>query len=48
MPVRMQIERNPYILWVGMSINAATVEINIDVPQKNLKIELSCNPAVPL
>jgi hypothetical protein len=48
MPVRMQIERNPYILWVGMSINAANVAINMDVPQKNLKIELSCDPGVPL
>jgi hypothetical protein len=34
MPVRMQIEGNSYILWVGMSVNAATVEINMDVPQK--------------
>jgi hypothetical protein len=48
MPVRMQIERNLFIPWVGMSINAATIEINMDVPQKNLKIELSCDPAVPL
>jgi hypothetical protein len=31
-----------------MQINVTAMESNMEVPQKNLKIELSYNPGVPL
>ena len=38
---------NPLALLVGMQIGAATMENNMEVPQK-LKIELPYGPAIPL
>ena len=38
---------SPHALLVGMQIGAATMENNMDVPQK-IKIELLCDPAISL
>jgi hypothetical protein len=43
-PSRMQGERNPHTLWVGMSVSAATVQ-SVQRFLKRLKIELPCDPA---
>lgn len=38
-------QRNLYLLLVGVQINAAILEINLDIPQI-LKLELPYNPAI--
>ena len=40
-------EGNLCTLLVGMQIGAATMENSIEISQK-LKIELACDPAIPL
>ena len=47
MLVRIRRKQNPSALLVGMQIGAATVESNMEVPQK-LKTELPFDPAIPL
>jgi nitrogen-specific signal transduction histidine kinase len=42
-----QKEKNPYTVLAGMQVNAAIMEINMEVPQ-NLKLELSYDPSLPL
>lgn len=45
--MKMQRKWNPSAFMVGMIIGAATVESNMEVPQK-VKTELPCHPASPL
>ena len=40
-------ERNPFTLLVGIQIGAATVEHNMEIPQK-LKMDLPFDPEIPL
>ena len=40
--------RISFALLVGMQTGAVTVENNIEVPQKKLKIELPYDPAIAL
>jgi hypothetical protein len=35
MLVKMQQNRNPYILLVGMQISTTTMESNMEIPQKS-------------
>ena len=41
-------KRNPCGFLVEMKISTATVENSTQVPQKNLKIEISYDPVIPL
>ena len=47
MLVRIWRKGNPFALLVAMQIDAATMENNMDFPQKT-KVELPYNPAIPL
>ena len=48
MLMRMYRNKNPYSLLVGMQTWVVTIEISVDHPLKNVKIELSYDPAMPL
>ena len=40
-------KRNPFALFVGMQIGAATVESSMEIPQK-LETDLPYDPGIPL
>ena len=45
---KMQRERNPHTLLVGLQIGTAAVENSMEVSQKKLRTDLPYDPAIPL
>ena len=45
---RVWRKANPPTLLVGMEAVTTTMENNMEVPQKKLKIELTYDPGIPL